>query len=159
MPWYWGVLHSEDGSFIDYMLPHIGLAMGRTTEAPRSWRDGNGIRLSNRMQFFIAREDRTIQFKVKGFHKTWTPEGLPVFHVLGRSKDTGAELELELESYSRAFWRFEQRYLRWFNSILHYNEYPVEVKKLEFREGGRTLSLGDLGYITGNCEHTWGKLL
>jgi len=158
-PWYWGVFHIEDGSFIDYMLPHVGLATGRKTEAPRSWRDGNGLRLSNRMQFYVAPEDKTYHFRVKRFNKTWTPEGLPVFQVLGRSKDGKAELELTLESYSRAFWRFEQRYLRWFNSTLYYNEYPVEVRKLEFREGGRRISLGDLGYVTGNCEHTWGKLL
>jgi len=159
MPWYWGVFHMEDGSYIDYMTPHIGFAMGRRTEAPRSWRDGNGLRLSNRMLFYVAKEDREYHFKVKKFGKTWTREGLPVFSVLGRSRDGKAELEMTLESYSRAFWRFEQKYLRWFSSILHYNEYPVEVKKLEFREGGRKITLGDVGYITGNCEHTWGKLL
>jgi len=159
MPWYWGVFHTEDGSYIDYMMPHIGLQMGRSTEAPRSWRDGNGLRLSNHMQFHVARENRTYFFKVKKFQKTWTPEGLPVFTVQGRSKDGKARMDMTLESYSRAFWRFEQRYLRWFNSVLYYNEYPVEVKKLEFREGGQKITLDDVGYITGNCEHTWGKLL
>jgi hypothetical protein len=159
MPWYWGVFHTEDGSYIDYMTPFIGLQMGRTTEAPHSWRDGRGLRLSNHMQFYVAREDRVFDFKVRRLSKTWTGADLPVFSVLGRSKDGKAELEMVLESYSRAYWRFEQKYMRWFNSVLYYNEYPVEVKKLNFREGGRRISLDDLGYITGNCEHTWGKLL
>ncbi|MEM4729647.1 MAG: hypothetical protein QXH42_07835 [Thermoplasmata archaeon] len=158
-PWYWGTFHIEDGSYIDYFNPHIGLPMGRKTEAPRSWRDRGEISLSEHAQFYSASEDRVYEMQKLRIRKSWTENGLPVFRVSARSKDRGAELELVLESYARAYWRFEQKYLRWFTSILYYNEYPVEVRELVFKAGGRRITLDDVGMITGNCEHTWGKLL
>ncbi|MGQ9582743.1 MAG: hypothetical protein ACUVV6_04420 [Thermoplasmatota archaeon] len=158
-PWYWGTLHTGCGSYIDYFMPHIGLPMGRRTEAPRSWRDRGELALSRHAQFYSAPEDRVYEMSRLNVRKSWTQEGLPVFNVRAWSKDRETEMELVLEAYARAYWRFEQKYLRWLTSILYYNEYPVEVKRLAFRSGSRVVGLEDLGGATGNCEHTWGKLL
>ena len=158
-PWYWGTFHIEDGSYIDYFNPHIGPPMRRRTESPRSRWDWGELGLSRHMQYYDAGEDRVYEMRKLKVRKQWNAEGLPIFDVLGRSKDGGTELKLRAASYARAFWRFEQRYLGWFTSILHYNEYPVELQSLEFRSGPKRLKLDDLGSVTGNCEHTWGKLL
>ncbi|MBM4248998.1 MAG: hypothetical protein FJ149_06120 [Euryarchaeota archaeon] len=158
-PWYWGTFHVDDGSYIDYFNPHIGPPMWRRTEAPRSGWDWGEIRLSKHMQFYHAGEDRVHEMRKLKVRKEWSADGLPIFNVLGRSKDGRTELELRLASYSRAYWRFEQKYLRWFRSILYYNEYPVEVERAVLRDAGQKLDILDLGPVTGNCEHTWGKLL
>jgi hypothetical protein len=158
-PWYWGTFHVDDGSYIDYFNPHIGPPMSRKTDAPRSRLDWGELKLSKHMQFHHAGEDRLYEMRKLRITKEWSADGLPIFNVLGRSKDGRTELELRLAAYSRAYWRFEQKYLRWFNSILYYNEYPVEVQKAVLRDGTRKLDILSLGNITGNCEHTWGKLL
>lgn len=158
-PWYWGTFHIEDGSYIDYFNPHIGPPMRRKTDSPRSRWDWGEIKLSKHMQFYNASEDRLYEMRKLDIRKEWSKEGLPIFNVRGRSKDGNTELQMRLASYSRAYWRFEQKYLRWFRSILYYNEYPVTVEALTFRDGTRKIRLEDLGVITGNCEHTWGKLL
>jgi hypothetical protein len=158
-PWYWGTFHVDDGSYIDYFNPHIGPPMRRKTDAPHSAWDWGELGLSRHMQFYHAGEDRLYEMRKLKIRKEWSADGLPIFNVLGRSKDGNTELELRLAAYSRAYWRFEQKYLRWFRSILYYNEYPVEVEKAVLRDGSRKLDILGLGNITGNCEHTWGKLL
>ena len=158
-PWYWGTFHIDDGSYIDYFNPHIGMPIFRKTDAPRSGWDWGELKLSKHMQFYNAAEDRVYEMRRLKVRKEWSKDGLPIFKVHGRSRDGRTELEMRLASYSRACWRFEQKYLRWLTSILYYNEYPVEVESATFRDGGRRTDLTDLGSITGNCEHTWGKLL
>jgi hypothetical protein len=90
--------------------------------------------------------------------KTFTDEDLPVFHVTGENAE--GSIDLELEAYSRAFWRFEQpKRAGLIKSILHYNEYPIQVNSFKLKSGSERTDLDDLGWTRGNCEHTWGKLL
>ena len=37
-PWYWGVLHFEDGSYMDWFLPHLSPTM--TARTPRPCKNG-----------------------------------------------------------------------------------------------------------------------
>ena len=50
-PWYWGVVHCEDGSYIDYFQPFIGPQIFRTTEKPTSLLDWGDIRLNRSIHF------------------------------------------------------------------------------------------------------------
>ncbi|MCK4613400.1 MAG: hypothetical protein KAU14_01245, partial [Thermoplasmata archaeon] len=134
IPWYWAVLQSERGHYIDYFRPHLGFQMFRRTEKPRTWLDRNGISLSKGILFYNPETDTLHRFKNMTIRKSFIQgpkEELPVFHVQG-SNTEGERIRVLLESYSRAYWRFEQRFWGIFRSILYYNEYPVILKEFEF---------------------------
>ncbi len=157
-PWYWCVMHTERGDYMDYFMPHVGLDALRTKDGPRTWLDRDGIFLNRSLQFWDEGAQRLHKFKRVRIRKTFTGGDLPVFHVDGRNEH--GTIKLELEAYSRAYWRFEQRRrLGLLRSILYYNEYPTEVRAFELVADGARTTLGDLGWTTANCEHTWGKLL
>ena len=81
-----------------------------------------------------------------------------MFNVRGRSDE--ATIELELEAYTRAYWRFEQpKRFGFAKSILYYNEYPTQVNRFRLQVGSEVTSLEDLGWTRCNTEHTWGKLI
>ena len=167
IPWYWVVLQSEKGHYIDYFRPHIGFQMFRRTERPRSWMDRDGISLSKGIQFYNPGTDILHRFKNMTVKKTFIPgkvvdtggegEELPIFHVQGENSE-GETIRLVLESYSRAYWRFEQKFWGIFRSILYYNEYPVVLKEFEYKGLDGTITREDLGRVVGNAEHAWGFL-
>jgi hypothetical protein len=167
IPWYWVVLQSEKGHYIDYFRPHIGFQMLRRTKAPRSWMDRDGLPLSKGLQFYNPDTDILHRFKKMTVKKTFIPgpisedstagEELPVFHVEA-SNTEGETISLVLESYSRAYWRFEQKFWKIFKSILYYNEYPVVLKSFKYEGLDGTIVKEDLGKVVGNAEHAWGFL-
>ncbi len=158
IPWYWCVLHTERGDYLDYFMPHLGLTWWRRTERPRSRLDRGEFMVNRSLQFWEEDAGRLHKFRKVRISKFFTDEDLPIFHVRGQNAE--GTIELELEAYSRAYWRFEQP---WFaglrRSILFYNEYPIQVNRFELRAGSDHTTLEDLGWTRGNCEHTWGKLL
>ena len=159
-PWYWGVLHFEDGSYLDYFQPYVGPQIFRTTDSARSMLDWGDIRLNRSIQFYSAERDREYRFRTRecSIRHGAGPDGLPVFDVRGRGAD--GEIHLRWSAYSRAYWRFQQRRRLGFSSILYYNEYPAEVNEFSFRgSDGTVVKGGDLGWMTGNMEHSWGKLI
>jgi len=169
VPWYWVVLQSEKGHYIDYFRPHIGSQILRRTVAPHSIWDRNGIPLSKGIQFYNPDTDTLHRFKKMTVNKTFIPgpnegkedgkesEELPVFHVEGSNSD-GETIQLQLESYSRAYWRFEQKFWGIFKSILYYNEYPVTLKEFTYEGVDGKIERKDLGKVVGNAEHAWGFL-
>jgi hypothetical protein len=159
-PWYWGLVHFDDGSYLDYFMPFIGPQIFRTKEKAKSWLDW-GDRALNRSIHFYHRESNT-EFKFKKKQVTIThkvKDGLPIFDVLGKDKEK--QIYLRLKAYSRAHWRFQQRRKRGMRSILYYNEFPAEVTHFHFktRDGSVNVKKGDLGESAANFEHTWGKLI
>jgi hypothetical protein len=156
VPWYWTVLHIEDGSYIDYFIPHIGFSMLRRTDRPRSIWDFGEVPLNRGLQFYIRSRDERVMFKKVSVVKKFTKDNLPIFEVAARKP--GTDIRFALKSYSRAYWRFEQPWWGRFNSIFYYNEYPVTMESFKYRDKKGTILLKDLGFVTGNCEHSWGIL-
>jgi len=157
-PWYWTVLHTQRGDYLDYFFPHLGFQLLRKTERPRSRWDFGDVFLGRSLQFWDEGAQRLHKFKKLRIRRTYTDEDLPVFHVHGRNAD--GTIDLELEAYARAYWRFEQpKRAGLVASILHYNEYPTQVNRFELRAGSGVTTLEDLGWTRCNTEHTWGKLL
>jgi hypothetical protein len=158
VPWYWCVLHTERGDYLDYFMPHLGPTWWRRTEKPRSRLDWGDVFLNRSLQFWEEDAGKLHKFKRLRISKTFTDEDHPVFTVKGENAE--GSIELELEAYTRAYWRFEQP---WFaglrRSILYYNEYPIQVNRFALRADSDYTVLEDLGWTRGNCEHTWGKLL
>lgn len=158
VPWYWGVFHTEDGSYLDYFNPHFGTEIWRKTDAPTSTWDRPGKSLSKKLQFYDAKTDTRYEFRKKDVTiRHEVVDGLPTFWVSGH-KD-GVDLSIKVRAYSRAYWRFEQKYLGFMRSILYYNEYPTEMLEFELKGGKRDITLRDLGYVAGNIEHSWGWLI
>lgn len=152
-PWYWGVFHSETGSFIDYFMPHIGPPMFRRTERHSSKLDWGERILSKSWRFYDSQEGILHTIHNIRMRKRYEND-LPIFMLSGDDGDK--KFEMEMESYSRAYWRIQQPFLRIFNTVLYYNEYPVNVTKFSFESPNTRRTLEDLEPIVGNCEHAWG---
>jgi len=152
-PWYWGVFHAPDGSYLDYFLPHLGPPALRRTSAHGSAFDWGELHLSRSFQFYEATTGK--MHKIKGVRVTKRyVDDLPVFRLEGSRE--GKSVQLEMTSYARAYWEIRQPILGPFTNVLYYNEYPANVTAFEFRDRGRRVTLDDLGPTVGNCEHAWG---
>jgi len=159
-PWYWGLVHWVDGSFISYSNPFVGPQIFRNTKNPTSLLDWGDIPLYKSIRFYHWDTNTEYNFKTKNIQiKHAVKSGLPIFDVRGRDKEK--EIHLRLKAYARAYWRFQQP-KRWgMKSILYYNEYPAEVENFHFttRNGSLKVKKEDLGDSASNFEHTWGKLI
>ncbi len=162
-PWYWLVLHAENGMYIDYFQPNVGAQMWRRTANQRSVFDKWAFaekKLRNNLEIYDP--GTGVLHTIKKFKLRHTYEDgsdMPIF----RAEGTGptARVALTLKTYSRAYWRFEQKHLAGLvKSILYYNEYPAELTDFEFEDLAthRKLTRADLGFVAANCEQTWGKL-
>ncbi len=158
IPWYWTVMHTQRGDYLDYFFPHIGPQLHRKDERPRSRWDFGDIFLNRSLQFWDETAQRLYKFKKPKIKHVLTDEDYPVFTVRGESAE--ATIDLELEAYARAYWRFEQpKRFGIARSILHYNEYPTQVNTFRLKVGSDVTDLEDLGWTRCNTEHTWGKLI
>ena len=152
-PWYWGVFQSENGSYIDYFMPHIGMPMFRRDERHSSGFDWGERMLSKGFQFIDGGDGKI--YKLKGIRMSKRYENdLPIFLLQGERGDQ--RLKMEMTAYARAYWKIVQPFLGLFTTKLYYNEYPVNVTEFEYSEGAQKWSLPDLGRVVGNCEHAWG---
>ena len=162
IPWFWCVLHTERGDYLDYFIPHVGPSMFRKKLDHKSVLDRQGHSLSRHLQFYNAPIDRLFRFRDLKISKSYDENDLPTFILNGKAEDSS--IRVVLKSYSRATWRFQQKYLKLLTSILYYNEYPVTIAEFELKwqdEKGeeKRLLKEDLGQTMGNCEHAWGKLI
>ena len=159
-PWYWGLVHFEDGSYIDYYNPHVGPQIFRTKEKARSKLDWGDFKLSRSIHFYHRPSDTEFKFGSRATRiRHRVVNNLPIFDITGKDKEK--EFHLTLKAYSRAYWRFQQPRNWGMRSILYYNEYPAEVVEFSFRtlDGSLKVRKEDLGWTASNFEHTWGKLI
>lgn len=166
-PWYWGMLHADDGTYLDWFVPHVSATITAHDARPWKLRDINHLPLSNSGLLHDAARGRSERFeqvkvtklastKTEGEHGHFPDAPLPTFEIEmwnGRTK-----VMIEVEAVSRAHWSFDQPTRGRMTSHLTYNEYPLEVKRLQIQDelGIRTLS--DFEWVRGNAEHAWGIL-
>ena len=62
-PWYWGTVHMNDGSYLQYYMPHLGLPMLRRKYSQTSFLDRGEICLSKSISFYFKDEDKFHKFK------------------------------------------------------------------------------------------------
>ncbi len=152
-PWYWGVFQAQDGSYLDYFMPHLGPpALRRTARHDSPW-DWGEWHLSNSFQFYEAATGELHKIKDVAVTKRYVDD-LPVFTLRGEM--AGKTVLMELTTYARATWVIRQPVWGPIANVLHYNEYPANVTRFEFADGQRRVTLDDLGPVVGNCEHSWG---
>lgn len=155
-PWYWAAFHGENGEFMDYFIPHMGLPALRRGLRHRSVFDRGEWHLSNSFEFYDPRENRYHKLKGIKIERRYEND-LPIFTLSG--SDGNTRLKAELTTYSRAYWVVKQPLLGIFSTTLVYNEYPAIMTEfaLKYGSGGdREITLSDIGSMVGNCEHAWG---
>jgi hypothetical protein len=154
-PWYWGVFQTGNASYIDYFMPHVGPPALRRSADHRSPWDWGERPLSRSFQFLDGEDGTLHRIRNVRIERRYADD-LPVFRLRGR--EAGREVDMVMEAYARAYWKIEQPFLGLFRSVLYYNEYPVNVTRFAFRDGGKVVRLEDLGRVVGNCEHAWGMV-
>ena len=152
-PWYWGIFHTDNGSYIDYFMPHIGPPALRMTAKHDSGLDWGERMLSKGWQFIDGNDGKLYRLKNVKMSKRYEND-LPIFTLRGESGSQ--KLKMEMASYARAYWKIVQPLLGPISTILYYNEYPVNMTEFDYSEGSRHWSLSDIGRVVGNCEHAWG---
>ena len=165
IPWYWGMLHFSDGSYLDWFVPHISpLLLAKT---PTSWKYGDQVHFSISMGalFHDAVEQRSEKFNQVSVRKEMSEktiirhgkeEALPIFHV--EIKNPRTKILIEAHAVERAHWFFDQPTRGGIRSHLTYNEYPLEIKKINIQNEYRVRTVDDYEWIRGNAEHSWGLL-
>ena len=165
VPWYWGMLHFSDGSYLDWFVPHISpLIFART---PKSWKITDQVHFSVSMGglFHDAKYQRSEKFNRVSVKKMMSEkkilrhgkmEALPIFEVTISSPRT--KISLRAQAVERAHWYFDQPTRGGMTSHLTYNEYPLEIQSIEIQNEFETRKLTDYGWIRGNAEHSWGLL-
>jgi len=155
VPWYWGMFHGQDGSYVDYFMPHIGLPCLRRSYSPHSVWDRLELPLSKKINFFHEPSQKHYEFRRNISIKKSVDHGLPTFFVSAKQGD--AEIRMKLRAYSRACWKFRQP-LGKLETVLYYNEYPTTMEEFILKDGTTIIRKDDLGSVAGNTEHAWGTL-
>ena len=163
-PWFWGMLHFGDGSYLDWFMPHISPLSSTMDDRP--WRRRDFLRYpDNGAGVFHDRiRGRTENFARCEVELSESAEGLrdrhghllPEFRV--RIWNGRTQISLDVRAASRARWTFDQPTRGGMVSHLTYNEYPLEVARIAILDEGGLRSIEDYEWIHGNAEHAWGIL-
>ena len=166
VPWYWGMLHFSDGSYLDWFLPHASLSMTSRSDRPWPLRHFGHIPLSQGGIWHDVGRGRTERFDRCQviLHPSSMTEGeeasydspLPRFEV--RLMNGRTTIKLTAQARSRAHFRFDQPTRGGLVSHLTYNEYPLKVTNFLIRDEQGTRTLDEWDWIMGNGEHSWGLL-
>ena len=164
VPWFWGMLHFDDGSYLDWFMPHITPLSTAKDDKPWRKRDTTRIPLKEAGIFHDRVRGETHEFDHCKVELTKSADGLldgegnilPDFRI--RMWNDTTRVDLRISAYSRARWTFDQPTRGGMVSHLTYNEYPFEVTSISIHDemGERTES--DYEWMHGNAEHSWGFL-
>jgi hypothetical protein len=167
VPWYWGMLHLSDGSYIDWFLPHLSMTVTSRDNQPWRKRDLGHMSLSQGGLFHDAVSGKSIPFDrvrvekyasdtVEGEHGANPGSNLPGFKV--EMWTESVHINLDVVAIDRAHWAFEQPTIGGLVSNFTYNEYPLRVISLSITDESGVRKLSDYNWIRGNAEHSWGIL-
>jgi hypothetical protein len=151
--WYWGTVQWDNGAYLQYFLPHIGLPMFRHSISHESTMDWGERMISKTLNFYDPDEEKEYSLEEVKLTKRYEND-LPVFNVSASSGQT--ELSIEMATYARCCWKISQPLVGPIWSWICYNEYPATVKDFKFKSSNSNKSNRDFGKSYCNCEHTWG---
>jgi len=151
--WYWGTVQWDNGAYLQYFLPHVGIPMFRHSISHESTMDWGERMISKTLNFYDPEEEKEHFLEEVKLTKHYE-NGLPVFKVKGSTGET--ELSIEMAAYARCSWKISQPLIGPIWSWIFYNEYPATVKNFEFKNSNGSKSNHAFGKSYCNCEHTWG---
>jgi len=153
--WYWGTVQWDNGAYLQYFLPHLGIPMLRRSISHESLMDWGEKMISKTLNFYDPTEGKEYSMKDVRIAKRYEND-LPIFSVDASSD--GCELSIEIATYARCCWNISQPLIGPTWQGIFYNEYPARVTDFKFKSGNRRLSNDDFGKSYCNCEHTWGTM-
>ena len=167
VPWYWGMLHLSDGSYIDWFLPHLSMTITSRDNQPWRKRDLGHMSLSQGGLFHDSVSGKSIAFDkvrvekyasdaIEGDHGANPGSNLPGFKI--EMWTDSVHIHLDAVAIDRAHWAFEQPTIGGLVSNFTYNEYPLKVISLSISDDNGNRKLSDYDWIRGNAEHSWGIL-
>lgn len=165
IPWFWGMLHFSDGSYLDWWLPHLSLSVTASDSEPWKLRDFDRLPLAATGMFKDAGRQRTERFErceVNLIQPQENPsldgEGNPLPEFKIRVWNGRCQIGLHVTATSRAHWSFDQPTRAHLRSHFTYNEYPLRVEKVTVLDERGVRTLSDWEWVHGNAEHSWGIL-
>jgi hypothetical protein len=153
--WYWAVLQSDKGAYMQYFVPHVGITLLRQRYSHESSLDWGEKTISRTLNFYDPEEEVEHTMKIMHVKKRYDND-LPIFTIEARSPT--AKLTAEMSAYARCCWNITQPVIRPLWLGIFYNEYPARLLKLKFTNGRRVVDKDDLGLWFCNCEHSWGTM-
>ena len=167
VPWYWGMLHFSDGSYLDWFMPHASLSMSARSDRPWPLRHISHLPLSQGGIWHDHENGRSERFNncvvrlipsetTEGEHGHSPQAPLPCFEV--ELKNGRTRIRLRARATARAHFRFDQPTRAGLVSHLTYNEYPLKVEKFIIEDENGTRHLSNWDWVMGNGEHSWGLL-
>ncbi|MEO2179274.1 MAG: hypothetical protein ABGX11_03800, partial [Candidatus Poseidoniia archaeon] len=164
VPWFWGMLHFDDGSYLDWFVPHITPLSTVKDDKPWRKRDTTRIPLKEAGIFHDRVRGETHEFDhckvdlTKSADNLVDGEGNPLPDFRIRMRNDSARVDLRISAVSRARWTFDQPTRGGMVSHLTYNEYPFEVVSISIRDESGERTESDYDWMHGNAEHSWGFL-
>jgi hypothetical protein len=153
--WYWATVQWDNGAYLQYFLPHVGIPMLRRSISHESSMDWGEKMVSKTLNFYDPEERK--EYFMHDIRVTKRYENdLPIFSVNAFSDE--GELSIEMATYARCCWNISQPLMGPIWHGIFYNEYPARVTHFEFKSGSRRVSNDDFGKSYSNCEHTWGAV-
>jgi hypothetical protein len=153
--WYWATVQWDNGAYLQYFLPHLGIPMLRRSISHESLMDWGEKMVSKTLNFYDPTEGKEHSMKDVRITKHYEND-LPIFRVNAFSDE--CELSIEMTTYSRCCWNITQPLTGPTWHGIFYNEYPARVTDFKFKSGTRRIGKDDFGKSYCNCEHTWGTI-
>jgi hypothetical protein len=153
--WYWATVQWDNGAYLQYFLPHVGIPMLRRSRSHVSSMDWGEKMVSRTLNFYDPEEKKEYFMDDVRIAKRYEND-LPVFSVNAFSDE--GELSMEMATHARCCWNISQPLIGPLWHGIFYNEYPAKVTSFEFKSGTRKIGNDDFGKSYCNCEHTWGTV-
>ena len=165
-PWFWGMLHFDDGSYLDWFMPHVTPMWSARDDEPWRLRDffrspniGTGVfhdRKTGNTQNF---NNCTVELSKQNSPDALKDEnGKPLPEFLVKVWNEESSANIRVRAVSRARWVFDQPTRASWVRHLTYNEYPLEVISINYEDSEGSRNESDYEWIHGNAEHAWGVL-
>jgi len=164
IPWFWGMLHFDDGSYMDWFMPHITPLS--TTKDDKPWRKRDTTRISLKEAGIFHDRIRGVTHEFnhcevvlsKSADNLLDSDGHPLPDFWVRMRNNSIRVDLRIRAVSRARWTFDQPTRAGLVSHLTYNEYPFEVVSISIHDEAGERTESNYAWIHGNAEHSWGFL-
>lgn len=153
--WYWGTVQWDNGAYLQYFLPHVGIPMLRQSISHESMMDWGEKMVSRTLNLYDPDEGKEHLMEDITVTKRYEKD-LPIFTVNASSSDT--ELSIEMAAYARCCWNIAQPLIGPIWHGIFYNEYPARVIRFKLRSKTGSADTEDFGKSYCNCEHTWGTV-
>lgn len=155
--WYWAIVQWDNGSYLQYFLPHVGIPMLRQGYSHSSGMDWGEKMVSRTMNFYCSLDGQEYVLHDVRLKKHYEND-IPVMEVCGIDTKNDVEIQIKMKAYARCCWDISQPVIGQFWHGIFYNEYPAQVMDFSFRHRKTLIKKEKMGKSYCNFEHSWGTI-